>query len=173
MTPLSEEPTIEERLSRADELARDPAPHRLRPPDPGRPALSQPAADVAVALYRCFWMLCVLYPEQTLVPSRPIDDAWHAHLLDTVNYAADSDRVFGRPLDHFPYAGLRGETDRAAWQAHFDRTTALFTDHFGADLGGPPAASGSGHGTGCIGCVRPSSVNIRPRPARQTLAPYP
>ena len=171
MTPLSEELTVEERLSRADELDLEPVTYKLLHPEAGRPPLSQAAADVAVALYRCFWMLCVLYPEQTLVPSRPIDDAWHAHLLDTVKYAADCDRVFGRPLDHFPYAGLRGEADRAAWQAHFDRTTALFIDHFGADLGGPPAASASGHGTGCIGCVRPSSVNIRPRPARQSLVP--
>ncbi|HUZ24524.1 MAG TPA: hypothetical protein VMV07_12260 [Streptosporangiaceae bacterium] len=70
-----------------------------------------------------------------------------------------------------PKRVLGPSLDRAAWQAHFDRTTALFIDHFGADLGGPPAASASGHGTGCIGCVRPSSVNIRPRPARQSLTP--
>ena len=170
MIQLSEELVAEERLSRVDELDLEPVVYTLMHPRSGTPPLSQAGADRAVALYRCFLMLCVLYSERTLAPSRPVDDAWHAHLLDTVKYAADCERVFGRLLDHFPYAGLRGEDDRRAWQAHFEQTRTLFRDHFGADIGRQPAASTSSHGPGCVGCVRPSSVNTRPRPARQVAA---
>ncbi len=44
-----------------------------------------PVADDAVlALSECVW-----YPGEPVVPSTGIDQAWHAHILDTRKYARD------------------------------------------------------------------------------------
>jgi anti-sigma regulatory factor (Ser/Thr protein kinase) len=121
-------------------------------------------------LYRCFLKLCVLYPGVSVVPTRAIDRVWHAHMLDTAKYRADCQLVFGGFLDHFPYAGLRGEEDRLAWLADFARTRTLFRGHFGVELGGEPGASVCrSHGGGadcCVGCVASPAGTARPRPER-------
>ncbi|CAE6948684.1 CBWD5, partial [Symbiodinium sp. CCMP2456] len=36
------------------------------------------------------------------VPSKKVDDAWHAHILNTKNYAADTQALFGHFLHHEP-----------------------------------------------------------------------
>ena len=113
--------TTGERLRRAGELDLDPIVYKLMHPDPGEPPLSLAEADQAVALYRCFLKLCLLCPGSAIVPTRQLDQVWHTHMLDTAKYRADCDHVFGRFMDHFPYAGLRGDADRRAWRADFAR----------------------------------------------------
>jgi hypothetical protein len=171
------EPAIGERLRRADELDLEPIVYKLTHPDPGEQALSLAEADQAVALYRCFLKLCVLYPGAAIVPTRQLDHVWHAHMLDTAKYRADCDRVFGRFLDHFPYAGLRGEADRRAWADDFAATRRLFHDHFGVDIGTEPAASACrAHVDGadcCVGCIKPPTCDTRPRPDRRRAANRP
>jgi hypothetical protein len=161
---------IAERLRRIDALDLDPIAYTLTHSGPGEPRLSLADADQDIALYRRFLKLRVLHPGATIVPARELDRVWHAHLLDTAKYRADCDHVFGRFLDHFPYAGLHGEDDRRAWRGNFARTRRLFRQHFGLELGARPAASAcSNHGDGsdcCIGCV--SSPAARPRPNRST-----
>jgi hypothetical protein len=170
VTVTTEELVIEERLCRVDELDLEPIVYKLMHPESGEADLSLGDADRDTELYRCFLKLCVLYPATTIVPTRELDRVWHAHMLDTAKYRADCDRVFGRFLDHFPYAGLRGEDDRRAWREDFARSRALFRDHFGVEIGTEPAASAcSNHGDGsdcCVGCIRPPSVDHRPRPVR-------
>jgi hypothetical protein len=82
--------------------------------------------------------------------------------------------VFGRFLDHFPYAGLRGEVDRHAWREDFATTRGLFREHFGVDIGTDPAASACrAHVDGadcCVGCVKPPTCDTRPRPDRRPAA---
>jgi hypothetical protein len=167
---MTQELVIEERLCRVDELDLEPIVYKLVHPEPGEAHLSLADADRDVELYRCFLKLCVLYPSRAIVPTRELDRVWHTHMLDTAKYRADCDRVFGRFLDHFPYAGLRGEDDRRAWREDFARSRALFRDHFGVEIGTEPAASAcSNHGDGsdcCVGCIRPPSVDHRPRPVR-------
>jgi hypothetical protein len=93
-------------------------------------------------------------------------------MLDTAKYRADCDQVFGRFLDHFPYAGLRGEGDRRAWREAFAETRRLFRAHFRVAIGTEPAASAcSNHGDGsdcCTGCLKPPVADIRPRPDRSS-----
>jgi hypothetical protein len=165
---------LAEHLSRVDELDLDPVVYLLMHGEPGQGGLTSAEADRAVVLYRCFLKLCVLYPGQAIVPTRQIDQAWHAHLLDTAKYRADCNRVLGRFMDHFPYAGLCGEDDQQAWREDFARTRALLRDHFGLDVGGQPAASVcSNHGNGadcCTGCSRPPTGQARPRPVRDATA---
>jgi hypothetical protein len=161
------EASTEERLRRIDALDLEPIAYKLVHAEPPEMALSLAEADQAVALYRCFLKLCVLHPGARIVPTRQLDRVWHAHLLDTVKYRADCDHVFGHFIDHFPYAGLRGEDDRRAWGDDFAHTCRLFAEHFGAEIGTQPAASAcQNHGDGsdcCIGCVTTPVAGVRPR----------
>lgn len=84
-------------------------------------------------LYRKFLALNVRYPDRKVCPTGPIDDFWHAHILDTRAYAADCDLLFGRFLHHFPYFGMRGPEDRADLEQTFQESVELFIIHFGID----------------------------------------
>jgi hypothetical protein len=85
------------------------------------------------ALYVRFLALNIRYPERKICPTGPIDEFWHAHILDTRAYAQDCELLFGRFLHHFPYFGLRGEADRAALERAFCESIELFIVHFGID----------------------------------------
>lgn len=173
MTGTASGVCTEEQLCRVDELDLEPVIFKLMHPETGCTGLSLRRADRDVALYRCFLKLCVLYPGTTIVPTTSIDRVWHTHILDTAKYRADCDRVFGMLLDHFPYAGLRGDEDRRAWRQDFERTRALFRSHFAVAVGADLAASVcSNHGDGsdcCVGCAKPAPSVPRPRPARRGI----
>lgn len=164
------EPSAEERLRRIDALDLEPIVYRLMHAEPGEAALRLAEADCAVALYRCFLKLCVLHPGTRIVPTTQLDRVWHAHVLDTAKYRADCDHVFGHFMDHFPYAGLRGEDDRRAWRDDFAQTRRLFAEHFGEEIGARPTPSACrNHGDGsdcCTGCVKAPAGDVRPRPER-------
>lgn len=155
---------------RIDALDLEPVVYKLVHPDPGEDGLRLDQADQGVGLYRCFLKLCALFPGTPIVPTQVIDRVWHAHMLDTAKYRIDCQVIFGRFLDHFPYAGLRGEADKLAWLEDFARTRTLFRDCFGVEIDGEAAASVCrSHGNGsdcCVGCVTSTVDQTRPRPAR-------
>lgn len=136
-------------------------------------------ADKAVERYRQFLELSLRYPQKSIVPSAEIDEIWHYHILDTAKYRHDCDQIFGRPLDHFPYFGLRSDEDEKALKAAFEETKSLFLKHFEVTL----VSSEKGCGTSCgeslcdnIACDSNSCTNhpkaedrIRPRPVRSTV----
>jgi hypothetical protein len=171
------EATTEERLRRVDALDLEPIAYKLMHAEPGEVALSLAEADRAVAMYRCFLKLCVLHPGTRIVPTTQLDRVWHAHVLDTAKYRADCDYVFGHFMDHFPYAGLRGEDDRRAWRDDFAHTRRLFAEHFGEEIGARPAPSACrNHGDGsdcCIGSIKTRAASARPRPERGPAADRP
>jgi hypothetical protein len=84
-------------------------------------------------LYRRFLALNVVYPDRKICPTGPIDEFWHAHILDTHAYEQDCNYLFGHFLHHFPYFGMRGPDDFAALQTAFDQSKDLFIRHFGID----------------------------------------
>jgi hypothetical protein len=95
------------------------------------------------ALYRAFLALNIVYPDRKICPTGPIDEFWHAHILDTRAYEPDCNYLFGGFLHHFPYFGMRGPEDRVALQIAFDESRVLFIRHFGIDpCGGETQARG-------------------------------
>ena len=95
------------------------------------------------SLYRRFLALNIVYSDRKICPTGPIDEFWHAHILDTRAYEKDCEFLFGSYLHHFPYFGMRGPDDRADLQAAFDESRALFIRHFGIDpCGGETQARG-------------------------------
>lgn len=85
-------------------------------------------------LYRKFLALNVRYWDLPICPTGPIDEFWHAHILDTHAYELDCARLFGgKMLHHFPYFGMRGPEDKAALEKAFSESIDLFIRHFGID----------------------------------------
>lgn len=105
---------------------------------------AQEYQDEVEDLYRKFLALNLAYPDRKICPTGPIDDFWHAHILDTRAYAADCDRLFGHFLHHFPYFGMRGPQDEQALETAFAESRELFIRHFGID-----PCSGEAEARGC------------------------
>jgi len=95
-------------------------------------------------LYRRFLALNIVYQDRKICPTGPIDEFWHAHILDTQAYERDCQNLFGEYLHHFPYFGMRGPADRADLETAFSQSRELFIRHFGID-----PCSGEAQARGC------------------------
>jgi hypothetical protein len=92
-------------------------------------------ADRAVVEYRKFLFLHFKHPDTYLVPSLAVDEIWHAHILFTEKYAADSEAAFGTYFHHFPSV----EDDNATAEAQsasdhseaYDNLFVLYEQQFG------------------------------------------
>jgi hypothetical protein len=91
-------------------------------------------AGIAIAKYMAFLLLIYLFPQAKIVPTREIDLVWHHHVLDTSKYAEDCQELFGRFVHHYPYFGLRDESDRQNLEVAFAETQALFKEYLGMDI---------------------------------------
>lgn len=109
-------------------------------------------ADRCERLYKMFLKLNIWYPEVSVVPTKEIDEMWHAHILDTRKYHADCQSLFGFYFHHFPYFGLRGDEDKANLYRAFDITISLFAEHFGEDLTRTPEGVAECGNRDCNGC---------------------
>lgn len=88
-------------------------------------------ADEVEQPYKAFLYLAAKHPEQSLVPTRLVDEMWHTHILDTAKYAEDSQRLFGKFLHHWPYSGLLGADDLSLQIERRDTTSSLVKAEFG------------------------------------------
>ena len=89
------------------------------------------AATEAVDLYKIFLKLCKKYPSVKLVPTKAIDDVWHQHILDTVQYFKDCEEIFGGYMHHDPHFFGTPEYD-SSWEATCD----LYQNEFAVNLKG-------------------------------------
>lgn len=108
--------------------------------------------------YRRFLCLMKKYPHEDTAPLVDVDTFWHYHILDTMKYAADCERVFGYFLHHNPYVGMGGEADEQVRIDSGERMRELYEATFGdaypalrADVAGQSAAY-------CGAAVKPDSA---------------
>lgn len=84
--------------------------------------------------YRRLLVLNLLYPNETIVVNKIVDDYWHQHILDTKKYAEDCEKVFGYFLHHYPYFGINGEQDKEDNRLGFVITQQLWQLTFGKPM---------------------------------------
>lgn len=89
--------------------------------------------------YRRFLTLKRLFFSTPIVPNRLIDKFWHAHILDTRNYQADCLQLFGEFFHHYPYFGLRGESDLNDLCRAFKATQMLYLKIFNVSMNEAPS----------------------------------
>lgn len=132
MTALSSEPAAgwESTVRAIEALDLGPIKFKLMN-DEGARKWTREAADQVEILYKRFLLLLAKYPRRSVVPTKIIDEFWHAHILDTMKYEQDTKRIFGRFLHHFPYFGLRGKDDRLQMERAFRATAELYLAEFG------------------------------------------
>lgn len=98
-------------------------------------------------LYRRFLVLCVCYSDQTIVPTKELDEWWHAHILHTRDYHNDCFRIAGHYIHHTPHrigkhspleakstSPFKLADSRHPMNREFIETKKLFVDTFGIDL---------------------------------------
>ncbi len=81
--------------------------------------------DATELEYRCFLQLARDFPDLPIVPSRDCDTFWHCHVLTLGLYLEHCQKVFGRPLLHYPFSGALGEADAARQRARFEESRCL------------------------------------------------
>ena len=90
------------------------------------PGWSLERSNAVECEYRRFLFLMKVFPNEPTAPLVDVDTFWHYHILDTVKYAGDCQKVFGYFLHHFPYVGMRGDADEAALQRMGERMAAIY-----------------------------------------------
>lgn len=129
MKPQSSKP-IEQVVAAIQALDLAPIKFKLMDPQEGE-GWSRETVDRLETEYKRFLTLLVKYPDAVIAPTKEVDAFWHGHILDTMKYAEDCERVFGYFLHHFPYFGMRGQNDAAALAAAADTMQELAAREFG------------------------------------------
>lgn len=126
---------VGERIKHIETLDLDPIKIKLLLSDDG-PKWDRAKIELVEKQYRRFLILNLKNNGRKIVPNKEIDAFWHRHILDTMKYAEDCQKIFGYFLHHFPYFGMRGEEDAKNLQQAFQETRMLFEGEFGEKLVG-------------------------------------
>jgi hypothetical protein len=103
---------------------------------------TQEKADTVEKEYRRFLCMMKLYPDEDIAPVMDVDIFWHYHILDTMKYAVDCEKVFGYFQHHYPYVGLRGGDDEQFRIESGERMRELYEATFGDVYPGALAQAG-------------------------------
>ena len=109
-------------------------PIRLRVMDPeSGEGWTREYAESVERAYRNYLTMLVKHPEdvEDIVVSKDVDEFWHAHILHTMNYTEDCERVFGTYLHHNPDIGGRAPAEIERKAALVEKTRRLYQQEFG------------------------------------------
>jgi hypothetical protein len=95
---------------------------------------TQERADIAELGYKRYLAVIRALNGYRPVPNADIDRFWHEHILDTERYASDCQALFGKFLHHYPYFGMRGDSDQGNWIAASNFSSQVWAEAFGEPL---------------------------------------
>jgi hypothetical protein len=110
-------------------------------------------ADQIESAYKNFLAMIVRYQEhaEDIMLAKHVDEFWHTHILQTMKYAADCERVFGQFLHHEPHVGEVTAADLEKRERQAEKTRTLYEREFGSATNAawagdvdPPQAAFSG-----------------------------
>ena len=84
--------------------------------------------------YRNYLTMLVKHPEdaEDIVVSKDVDEFWHTHILHTMKYTEDCERVFGRYLHHNPHNRERTPAEVESRAALIEKTRCLYQRELGS-----------------------------------------
>jgi hypothetical protein len=85
-------------------------------------------AESVERAYRNYLTMLVKHPEdaEDIVVSKDVDEFWHTHILHTMKYTEDCERVFGTYLHHNPDIGGRAPAEIERKAALVEKTRRLY-----------------------------------------------
>jgi hypothetical protein len=77
--------------------------------------------------YKDYLTLLVKHPEdlEDIVVSKDVDEFWHTHILHTMKYTEDCEKVFGTYLHHNPHIGERTRADIEKTRCLYQQNAAM------------------------------------------------
>lgn len=111
--------------------------YKITNPDPNIARIWDEESAIKVINYykNYLWLLRKYSQEYPVIPpSVDIDEIWHHHILDTYKYHEDCTAIFGQYLHHYPYFGMRGESDYLELERTFKITQKLHLEEFGEKI---------------------------------------
>jgi hypothetical protein len=104
--------------------------------------------------YRNYLTMLVKHPEdlEDIVVSKDVDEFWHTHILHTMKYTQDCERVFGHYLHHNPHVGKRTQADIQRKAAQVEKTRRLYEQEQlqGIHFRGVSAVKDTGYYSGAV-----------------------
>ena len=90
-------------------------------------------ADSIEIAYKTYLTMLVKYQEhaEDILLSEDVDEFWHTHILQTMKYAGDCEKVFGKFLHHEPHVGEVTAADHEKRAALAEKTRSLYEKEFG------------------------------------------
>ena len=130
-TKLTNRPT-KQVIAAIRALDLEPIKLRVMDPELGE-AWTREYAESVERAYRNYLTMLVKHPEdaEDLVVSKDVDEFWHTHILHTMKYTEDCERVFGRYLHHSPHGRERTPAEAKARAASIEKTRNLYQREFG------------------------------------------
>jgi len=124
--------SVEQAVAAIQALDLDPIRLRVMDAELGEGWTREHAESIERA-YRNYLTMLVKHPEdlEDIVVSNDVDEFWHAHILHTMKYTEDCERVFGKYLHHNPHIGERTPADIERKAALAQKTRRLYQQQFG------------------------------------------
>jgi hypothetical protein len=90
-------------------------------------------ANSIEAAYKTYLKMITKYQDyaEQIMLAKDVDEFWHTHILQTMKYADDCEKVFGAFLHHNPHVGARTPEDAAKRTAQTEATRRLYEGEFG------------------------------------------
>ena len=94
---------------------------------------SREYADSIETAYRTYLTMLVKYQDhaEDIMLAKDVDEFWHTHILQTMKYSDDCEKVFGTYLHHNPHVGPRTAEDLQKRAALAEKTQRLYAQEFG------------------------------------------
>src|SRR5258708_21116700 len=85
-------------------------------------------AETVERAYRNYLTMLVRHPEdaEDIVVSKAVDEFWHTHILHTMKYTEDCEKVFGYYLHHNPHSREHTSAEVEARAASIEKTRNLY-----------------------------------------------
>ena len=130
---LTDKP-VSEILAAIHELDIEPVKQRVMDAELGEGWTREYADSIGVA-YKNYLMMLAKHQEhaEEIQLSKDVDEFWHTHILQTIKYTEDCERIFGTYLHHNPHVGARTQVDVDEKEVLAKKTQQLYEKEFGGE----------------------------------------
>jgi hypothetical protein len=94
---------------------------------------SRDYAETIEAAYKTYLTMLAKHQDhaEDIMLAKDVDEFWHTHILQTMKYADDCEKVFGAFLHHNPHVGPRTARDLQTRAEMAEKTRRIYAQEFG------------------------------------------